>query len=65
MADITMCKGTHCLLKETCYRHTAPAAPYHQSYFVEPPYEVECKGEIKCGYYWEDTNGTDRKQTKH
>jgi SET domain-containing protein len=51
MADITMCKGTDCPFKETCYRYTAPISDYQQSYFFEPPI---IKGEeISCDYYWE------------
>ena len=32
MADISMCQGGKCPRKETCYRFTAPANPYRQSY---------------------------------
>jgi hypothetical protein len=37
MADITMCKGNYCPLKESCYRYTAKPNEYRQSYFVNAP----------------------------
>jgi hypothetical protein len=36
MADITMCSGERCPLKQICYRHTAKPSE-HQSYFAESP----------------------------
>jgi len=51
MADITMCTGEDCPLKESCYRFTANASEHWQSYFTEPPI---IKGEeVTCEYYWE------------
>ena len=47
MADITMCKGTNCPQKETCYRFTAKRNEYRQAYFSEPPIK-----EGKCEMYW-------------
>ena len=32
MADITMCVGTGCPLRETCYRYTAEPNEYRQSF---------------------------------
>lgn len=52
MADISMCEGTECPLKEECYRFSAPKSMY-QSYFVEVPYDKEQK---KCDYYWKQDN---------
>ena len=49
MADITMCKGTDCILKEKCYRYTTTLNELMQSYFVEVPIE---NGE--CVYYIPD-----------
>jgi hypothetical protein len=46
MPDITMCPGTFCPHKETCYRYTAKPSDY-QSYFMKPPIK-----EGKCEYYW-------------
>lgn len=47
--DITMCKGTNCPYKETCFRFTAKPSEYMQSYFVEPPIK-----DGKCEMYWGD-----------
>jgi hypothetical protein len=49
MPDITMCKGTDCPYKETCYRHTAKSCEFWQSYFIEPPIK-----DGKCEMYWGD-----------
>lgn len=51
MLDITKCPGKDCPLKETCYRYTATASEYAQSYFVEPPFN-----DGKCNHYWEISN---------
>lgn len=50
MADITMCEGINCPLKENCYRFTANKNEIYQSYFVEVPYNEKKDG--KCEYYW-------------
>jgi hypothetical protein len=47
--DITMCQGTNCPEKETCYRYTAKPSEY-QSYFIEPPIKDD-----KCEMYWGKT----------
>jgi len=47
MADITMCTGDDCPLKENCYRFTAEASKYLQSYFFTPPFENNT-----CEMYW-------------
>jgi hypothetical protein len=44
-----MCEGTNCPLKETCYRHTAIANEFRQSYFFDVPFDEEKE---KCDYYW-------------
>jgi hypothetical protein len=49
MPDITMCVGTDCPQKETCYRYTAKPSEYRQSYFSVPPIK-----DGKCEYYWGD-----------
>jgi hypothetical protein len=46
MADITMCNGGDCPLKEKCYRFKATASAW-QSYFVEAPYSMD-----GCRYFW-------------
>lgn len=48
MADITMCEGQGCPIKEECYRHTANENPYRQSFFVYVPYDHAYKG---CEYF--------------
>ena len=48
MPDIAMCKGEDCPLAFNCYRHTAKANPYAQSYFAEAPWDEEKK---ECEYY--------------
>lgn len=57
MPDITMCEGTNCPIKETCYRFKAQPSTY-QSYFTEPP--INSNGE--CEYYLELY---DRTKLKH
>ena len=55
MADIAMCKGIDCPMKDDCYRHTAPEADTYQSWFMEVPIKKkEVDGEIKyeCEYFW-------------
>jgi hypothetical protein len=47
MADITKCKGEGCPVKENCYRFTALADEYYQSYFVESPFK-----DGKCDMFW-------------
>ena len=47
--DGTKCEGTNCPLKEKCYRYTAKANKYYQSYFTEIPYDFKTK---KCEYLW-------------
>ena len=53
MADITMCKGKGCTMKETCYRYKAPKE-YYQSYFNESPHDnkVDEDNNTICEYYW-------------
>lgn len=48
MADITMCDNNNCTLKEDCYRFTAPANKYRQSYFAENPKQKDGV----CEEYW-------------
>lgn len=51
MADITMCNGKDCSLKETCYRFTATPNTHRQSYFIEAPIK---NGE--CEHFWNNKN---------
>jgi hypothetical protein len=43
MADISMCEGQGCPLKEKCYRFTAPKNEHWQAVFVFVPYNEELK----------------------
>jgi hypothetical protein len=52
MADITMCKGTDCVIKLRCYRYTAPACEYRQSYFVNVPLKILSDTDQKCDMFW-------------
>lgn len=48
MADICMCSGKGCPMKDNCYRHTAPVNEYRQAYFVIVPYNPEKQ---TCDYF--------------
>lgn len=55
MADIAMCTGSLCLKRKKCYRFTAKAEPFWQSYiFPDPENYTE---------FWDNTPR--RKPTKH
>ena len=57
MADICMCSGKDCPVKEKCYRFTSLVNEYGQSYFLEPPGKIE-EGKFTCDVYWgENTEG--------
>ena len=47
MPDITMCMGTNCPHKETCYRYTVKPSEYWQAYFMKSPIK-----DGKCYMYW-------------
>jgi hypothetical protein len=51
MADITVCPGTDCPVKEKCYRFTAPRSELWQSYFMEIPGKIE-ENKFTCDMYW-------------
>lgn len=53
--DITKCKGETCPLKDRCYRYTAKACEYYQSYFIKEPYKIK-NNKFKCDYLWTDDN---------
>ena len=48
MPDISMCEGVNCPLAFNCYRFTAKANPYRQTFMVETPWDEEKK---ECEYY--------------
>lgn len=58
MPDITMCEGTNCPKKETCYRYKATPGKYRQSYFANPP----IKDDGSCEHYWEVTSKSEVKR---
>lgn len=49
MADITLCKGINCPIKEQCKRYTSTPNPMYQSYFTESPIK-----DGKCDMFWGD-----------
>lgn len=51
MADITMCSGQGCPMKEKCYRFMAIPNIYRQSYFVNPP----IKSDGTCESFGQDS----------
>jgi len=53
MADITMCNGGNCPLRNDCHRYTANKSEYSQSYFVDPPYIDD-----ECDMFWSIKNST-------
>ena len=53
MADITMCRGETCPLRETCYRYLAIPDEHGQSYFASDPNKDTKKNNEICKYYWE------------
>jgi len=50
MADITMCSGKGCKIKDMCYRYTAPKG-MRQSYFFKPPIK-----DNKCEMFWGESS---------
>lgn len=51
MADITMCSGNGCNLRNICFRFKAIPNPYRQSRFMTPPVI-----DGKCDQLWEIDN---------
>lgn len=50
MADIAKCEDNLCPSKETCYRYTAPASEYYQSY---GKFNRE-EDAYNCDMYWDN-----------
>jgi hypothetical protein len=48
MADISMCDGAQCPIKQECYRYTAPKNEYRQAFFTYVPYD---HARIGCEYF--------------
>jgi hypothetical protein len=55
MADITMCRDETCKKRERCYRFTARACEYRQSYFVDSPRTGK-----ECKYFSDNEDKTKR-----
>jgi len=51
MADITMCLGKDCKVKDKCYRFTANKNEFMQSYFLNPPFEIK-DNTFTCEMFW-------------
>ena len=60
MADITMCKGKHCPLKDSCHRYTANRST-RQSYFLDVPYNTITKS---CDHFWNNDEKRTRRTTE-
>jgi len=46
MVDITKCSDEECPMKETCYRYTAKANEYRQSYFIHKEWKEYTRNEL-------------------
>lgn len=55
MADISMCDGEGCPIKQECYRYTAPKNAHWQAFFAYVPYDHAYKG---CEYFIDNTDKT-------
>ena len=51
MPDISKCKNEKCPIKENCYRWTAKADEYWQTYS-----DFKHKGKKGCDYFWNNKN---------
>lgn len=49
-----MCKGEGCPKKNLCFRYTAEASPFRQSYFASTPVYEDENGELKCDFYYSE-----------
>ena len=57
MADITMCSGEGCPLKDKCYRFTAEPNPHRQSMFMGTPMVKVIKDGkelTNCEHFWKN-----------
>ena len=50
MADIAMCNGNNCPMKDNCYRHTATPNERWQT-MISPPINLET---LKCNSFWDN-----------
>ena len=52
MADITKCNGENCVLRDGCYRFTAPTSMVGQVYFCSTPIDYTIIKKGKCDHLW-------------
>ena len=50
MADIAMCAGKGCQLKNECYRYTATVNEHWQSYYNGSPFK-----DGECDMFWDNS----------
>lgn len=53
VADIRMCSGQGCPVKDRCYRYTAPKSLVWQPFFMEVPYNHENE---ECDHFWRNSS---------
>lgn len=53
MADISMCSGVGCPMRNECHRFTAPKNDFWQSWFENIPYKDE-NGKDVCDSFWDN-----------
>lgn len=58
MPDISKCTGEDCPMKDNCYRFTANASEFMQSYFMNAP----IKEDKTCDYYWPNKDDNKKKR---
>ena len=64
MADITMCSGKDCKIKDRCYRFTAVKNEFRQSYFFNPPFEIK-DNTFSCEMFWGEESESIYKSIKN
>lgn len=63
MADISKCFGKGCKLKELCYRYTAKADEYMQSYVMAD--EGLKPDQTHCDMFWPDQYAVEREKDEN
>ena len=64
MADITMCDGTDCPIKEQCDRFTSKPNEHRQSYFVNVPGKLDEDLQFTCDWFYGETQESILNQLK-
>ena len=57
MADIAMCSGTGCELREQCFRYTAPISDIQPVISSVPDFPVVKR--TKCEFFWDNAGYPD------